>query len=540
LASFNILLWIRNAQFEGGASRGQKGLRRSRGLTLRHPCVAALALLFPAWLFLPAPAFSQTPSNVLLEPSEQIFCVLAALNAAGYDAGVGVNTGDHTREEVRAYLARRDAAVVPQLEKFYSEHRIAGDPGANLGQYISLGLLLGPPPDFHLTVAQTDLPPDAKGVVGLIPLLTTFYNQASLLDLWATLQARYEAAVERYTDDVRKRFVETDAYFRFPAGTYLGRTYTIYLDLLGAPEQVQARIYGMNYYLVVTPSKEPKLYEIRHQYLHFLLDPLAAKYVAEINQKVSLRAIAHQAPALATDFKDDFPLLVTECLIRAAELRMDKVPKADAERSLNEMTASGLILARYFYEALTNYERQEASMTIYYKQMIGAIDPGAEEARLSGVKFTPRQTAEAQTATPALSEEQRLLDQGDNFFYRGNYNEARQAFQAVLEKFDPKNERALFGMAVVAANTRKPDLAAEYFQKVLESARDLRLVTWSHIYLGRLYDLGGKRPEALVQYRAASLTATGYPEAFRAVQSGLGQPFGSEEDTKKDTKKEKK
>jgi tetratricopeptide (TPR) repeat protein len=303
--------------------------------------------------------------------------------------------------------------------------------------------------------------------------------------------------------------------------------------LLGVPEQVQARIYGLNYYLVVTPSKEPKIDEIRHQYLHFLLDPLAAKYTAEINQKASLRAIAIEAPLLALDFKEDFPLLVTECLIRAAELRMDKRPQAEAEKSLTEMTAGGLILVRYFYDALGDFARQESSMTLYYKQMILDIDPRKEEKRLFGVKFTSRPPAPPAKASPALSEEDRLLDQGDNLFFQGKYNEAKPAYQAVLEKIDPKNARALYGLAVVYANTRKPDLADEYFQKTLSTARDLRIVTWSHIYLGRLYDLRGKRDDALTQYRAAALTAAAYPLALRAVQSGMAGAFGSMEEGKK-------
>jgi tetratricopeptide (TPR) repeat protein len=126
-----------------------------------------------------------------------------------------------------------------------------------------------------------------------------------------------------------------------------------------------------------------------------------------------------------------------------------------------------------------------------------------------------------------------LLDQGDNLFYRGRYSDAKLAYQQVLEKTDPKSERALFGLAVVASNLRKPDLAEEYFQKTLETARDLRLVTWSHIYLGRLYDLRGKRNDALAQYRAASLTAAAYPMALRAVQGGEAQQFGSKEATHK-------
>ena len=492
-----------------------------------------------AWFLIllaaPPPAWSQTPGNVLLEPSEQLFCVLAALNAAGYDAGLGANPGDNTRQMVRAFLETRKAAVVPELQKFYSQHRVQGDPGADLGQYISLAMLLGSPPDFKFTVPPGELPPDARDLMGFVPLLKTFYSQGTLLVLWAQVQPRYDVAVARYTEAVRNSFVLTDAYFRFPAGGYLGRTYTIYIDLLGVPEQVQARIYGLNYYLVVTPSKEPKIDEIRHQYLHFLLDPLAAKYATEINQNGSLRAIAIEAPLLSPDFKGDFPLLVTECLIRAAELRMDKKPQAEAEKSLTEMTAGGLILVRYFYGALGDFARQESSMTLYYKQIILDIDPKMEEKQLFGVKFTSRPPAPPEKASPALSEEDRLLDQGDALFFQGKYNEAKPVYQAVLEKIDPKNARALYGLAVVYANTRKPDLADEYFQKTLSTARDLRIVTWSHIYLGRLYDLRGKRDDALAQYRAAALTAAAYPLALRAVQSGMAGAFGSKEEGKKGT-----
>jgi tetratricopeptide (TPR) repeat protein len=348
------------------------------------------------------------------------------------------------------------------------------------------------------------------------------------------MQARYQAAELRYAAAVRQSILMTDVYFRLPAGGYLGRTYRIDLDLLGAPEQEQARIYGMDYYLVITASRRLKIDEIRYQYLHFVLDPLAARYALEINEKAWLRGIAYRAPALASSFKEDFPLLITQCLIRAAELRLDKRPQAEAEKSLQEMTASGLILVRYFYESLAVFEKQESSMTVFYKQMIHDINPLIENQRLAKVTFAPAPTPPVQAAVPAArTEGERLLDKGDNLFYQGRYNDAKLAYQEVLEKTDPKNERALFGMAVVASNMRKPDLAEEYFQKTLETARDLRLVTWSHIYLGRLCDLRGKRKDALAQYRAASLTAAAYPMAWRAVQAGEAQQFGSKEETHK-------
>ena len=481
------------------------------------------------WLVSPLVSRAQQSGNVILDSNEQIFSVLAALDAAGYDPGAGMGTGNKARDEVSAFLAKKNPSILPDLRKFFDGHRVTNNPGADLGQYVSLALLLGPPPDFRFSVPEADLPPDAKALVGLVPLLKSFYRETNLIDLWVRLQPTYEAEVERYSEAVRRSVGLSDAYLRFPSGAYLGRTYTIFLSLLGTPEQVQARIYGSNYYLVVTPAKEPKIAEIRHQYLHFLLDPLAMKYAPEIHQKIELRDVAREAPNLASDFKEDFPLLLTECLIRAAELRMDKRPKAVAEKGVEDLTASGLVLVPYFYAALEDFERQEASLSLFYKPMILGIDPSEESKRLALVKFTPRPAPPQGAQAPALSEEESLLNQGESFIYHGRYNQAKAAFQSVVEKLNPKSERALFGLAVVASNTRKPDLAEEYFQKTLEAARDLRIVTWSHIYLGRLSDLKGKREEALGHYRAASLTAPTYPDAWRAVQNGLQRPFGSKD-----------
>ncbi len=493
-----------------------------------------LVWVLAAGLIASPPAARAQQGNVVLDSNEQLFCVLAALNAAGYDSGLGSPAGDDTREQVRNVLEQLPIPVRDELRKFYADHREVGNAAADLAQFVSLALFLGPPPQFSFTVPETDLPPDAKALKGFVPLLRRFYQQADLQLLWAKVRPRYDQALARYGDEVRHTIALTDAYLRFPAGAYLGRTYTINLCLLGAPEQVQARIYGENYYLVITPSAQLKLAEIRHQYLHFLLDPLAVKYAAEIHQKASLQEIARRAPALSSDFKEDFSLLVTECLIRAAELRMDKMAQPD--RAVGQLTASGLILVPYFYQALDEFRRQPASMSVFYKEMILKINLKDERQRLASVKFagatSPASGNQVQGASPPLSPKDRLLNQADDLIFEGKYIEAKAAFQEVLQKFDPKDERALFGIAVADSNLRKPDLAEEYFLKTLDVARDLRIVTWSHIYLGRLYDVEGKREAALAQYRSASVTASAYPSAVAAVQAGLRRPFGSQSETK--------
>lgn len=460
-----------------------------------------------------------------LVASEPLFDVFAAINAAGYDTGLGSEPPSSPRLQARDWCVRRNPAVLPAIAKFYREQSL-GDPAANFGQYVSLGLFLGPPPDFKFTVADSDLPPDVAALKGFVPLLTRFYRETDLQQLWTRLQPESDRRIAEMSEPVRHTIAITDAYLRSPSGAYLGRTYSINLCPLGAREQAQGRIYGENYYVVVTRFAELPIQEIRHQYLHFLLDPLAVKYAFELHQKQPLAALARPAPALGPDFKNDFSLLVTECLIRAVELRMDK--PARPQDAIDAFTRQGLILVPYFYGALSGYQAQASAMSVFYRQMILGISLKAEGQRLVNIKFAPAGSPAASTghAAAPMDPREAQLDQGDNLIYEGKYDEAKTVFASVLAG-DGRNERALFGMAVVASNTRKPDTAEDYLKQTLQVARSLRIATWSHIYLGRLYDLEGLRKQALQQYHAAAVTATAFPDAFQAVQNGLAQPFGS-------------
>jgi hypothetical protein len=72
----------------------------------------------------------------------------------------------------------------------------------------------------------------------------------------------------------------------------------------------------------------------------------------------------------------------------------------------------------------------------------------------------------------------------------------------------------------------KPDRARELFAKVIAATPnsssdagaqpDPSNLSWSHIYLGRMYDVEGHRDLAVAEYRAA-LAVTGVPESARAA-----------------------
>src|SRR5208282_1241918 len=88
--------------------------------------------------------------------------------------------------------------------------------------------------------------------------------------------------------------------------------------------QIQTRSYRDRYFVVVTPSPEPQIDQVRHAYLHYLLDPLSLRFFEQWGRDKGLADFAQAAPALDEAYKNDFMLLATECVIKAVESRLAK------------------------------------------------------------------------------------------------------------------------------------------------------------------------------------------------------------------------
>jgi hypothetical protein len=69
------------------------------------------------------------------------------------------------------------------------------------------------------------------------------------------------------------------------------------------------------------------------------------------------------------------------------------------------------------------------------------------------------------------------------------------------------------------------DGARDYFQHALGSSKEPKVLAWSHIYLGRIFDLREERDAAVEQYRAALQAGNTLPEARAAAERGLKMPY---------------
>jgi tetratricopeptide (TPR) repeat protein len=63
------------------------------------------------------------------------------------------------------------------------------------------------------------------------------------------------------------------------------------------------------------------------------------------------------------------------------------------------------------------------------------------------------------------------------------------------------------------------------FEQAAQSARDPRTLAWSHIYLGRIYDLQNNRNTALQHYRAALAAGDPAADTKAAAERGIAGPY---------------
>ena len=51
------------------------------------------------------------------------------------------------------------------------------------------------------------------------------------------------------------------------------------------------------------------------------------------------------------------------------------------------------------------------------------------------------------------------------------------------------------------------------------------MLAWSHIYLGRIYDINDQRDEAVEQYKAALTVRDGQADTKQAAEKGIKEPY---------------
>ncbi len=453
-----------------------------------------------------------------LDYSQVLFGVMAAWDAGHATAD---NTpADPLKAAVRKEVLAKNPACLKELRTWFFEHR-KDDPASDLAQYISWSLVTEMP-GYRPRVVGAEVPPDAQALMGFADLMNRFHEEAGLDALWPRVQPYYEKALEQFQPPIARTLLEANGYLRNVTSGYMGRRFQIYVDLLGPASQVHTRSFKDDYFVVVSPPADARIDDIRHAYLHYLIDPLASKYYEKFVRVRGLIDYAQAAPALEEQYKDDFLLLATESLIRAVEARIMRAP-AKAQEAI----AEGFVLTPYFSESLPAYEKQEAALRLYLPDMLDAIDLKKEDKRLQQVQFAKtkavRKAPVVRPAEPEISPAEKALNEADGIYSARNLDGAREAYLKIVQKFEDAGTRAraYYGLARVAALKNEPELAEQLFRKTLELSPDPHTRSWTLVYLGRIAEGFGEKEQAAQHYKSALTVEGAPPGARQAAEQGV-------------------
>jgi tetratricopeptide (TPR) repeat protein len=495
--------------------------------------------------------------TISLVSSEPVFLMAAALNACGYDEGLddSAPVRRHVRDEMNQALARSEEARAARdrVCLYIAQHRMTGTQH-DIAQYISLALYLTPPPEMETSEDLAEMPPDSTQVVEIVPLLKDFVSAVDLHGIWLAVHSTYDKEADRLHDPLSKMIVSTNLYLKMPASTYEGRRFLVVIEPMLSPSMVNARIYGTDFVVVVSPvNGQIRMTDVRHVYLHYIIEPLLDARANAIDREQPILKEVRDSPMEFRYRSDTVPLTV-ECLIKAIEARtMDtevpeyKIPanadrsdmpryeherqiyqsKVDAVRitTVNHDMTQGFVLTQYFYEQLIQFEKDPASLRDTIGEMVYSMDVDQQVHRARQVEFDKE--SDGEVLGRAKPRKLAGLDLAESRLAAGDVATAGAlARQALAERSDSLESvaagaRANFILARTAIMTGHPDEAIDRFQKTLATSKDQRLLAWSHIYLGRMLDLDCKRDEAVSEYQLALTVRDGQQDTRLAAERGV-------------------
>ena len=291
-----------------GTPCGRDGIRPGTGRSRR----AARAAGAPGSSLRPS-TLVESYSGVHIQPSEQVFATMCALEAAGFPSDESALAGMPNRRALRADLVKMQGPATEALHKFYNEHAL-GIPRENLSRYMAFALVAGPAPKFQFDVPKDLLPPDVISLEGFQQVLADFYAEAHLGQRWRQVEREYTYAALDYGLPVNDIVTVSNAYLREIAKPSKGRTFFVYVEPLVGKRTI-FRNTGDRYSIVAGLTPDFPVDEIRHAYLHFLLDPLPLQNRGIIMRRAALLNIAAKAPQLPPEYQGDFLALADECFI---------------------------------------------------------------------------------------------------------------------------------------------------------------------------------------------------------------------------------
>lgn len=391
-------------------------------------------------------SFDLSEYGVSLQAEPRLIIMMAALEAAGFDPTPPGRETSVFRAQVRKDLLGVDPDLRSRMHNFFDRNKLPAPSTAadQAARYLSLALVLGPPPSLDAPERSEDLPGGILEVLDFAPLVREFYRRSGIDERLVTYTRAYQAEGDRLRPPTAEMVRAVLSYLhtrpitvaiervvtKAPAAgkkKSASRAYTtreherrflIVPDLLAAPGAINLRVIGEEYYAIVPEGTDPTSSELRRGYLQYVIDPLMLRYNRQIAaHREEIRQLLAEREKAGANVTPDVFLAVSRSLVAAANARFDQLIRLhtlsaqtrvsldkakdeasrssiakqaqEALKSIEDETAAelaeeyerGAVLTFFFSDQLRWIESSGFDIANFFEDMISAIDTARESRR---------------------------------------------------------------------------------------------------------------------------------------------------------------
>jgi hypothetical protein len=465
----------------------------------------------------PAVAFELSEYGVNFQPEARLIIMMAALEAAGFDAVPSGGEPSAFRAQVRKDLATLDPDLRSRLRAFFEHNKLPAPatPADQAARYVSLAFALEPAPLLEAPPRSEDLPSSLLEVLDFAPLVKEFYRRSNIQENLPSYMRSYQTESDRLRQPTADMVRDVLSYLHTrpivvsqervtvkPTTTQKKnapktfatraheRHFYMVTDLLAAPGTINFRVIGDEYYVVLPQGTDPASSEMRRGYLQYVVDPL----VLQINREIAARrdqikSIIAAREKSGTAVSPDIFIAVSRSLVAAADARYEEKRKTDIlqqtararlvaakddaskqaiskqlgldTREIQDETVArladdyehGAVLAFFFADQLKGIESSGFDIASFLPDMIATFDP---------VRETQRLTENAEARQRALAARQLRLTARRAEAETPVYSDADKARAAVLVAKLGEIEQTLRLKDYNNAEIRLKDLLKDY------------------------------------------------------------------------------
>jgi len=407
-------------------------------------------------------SFDLATYGVTIDVEPRLIIMMAALEAAGFEATPAGAEPSGFRTQIRKDLANLDPDLRARLRTFYERNKLPAPatPADQAARYVSLALALGPPPLLEAPERSEQLPGSLLDVLDFAPLVREFYQRSGIDEKLAGYTHAYQAEGDRLrkpTADMVQSILSylhtrpiTVSSERIPVKAPSTkkkneqRTYTtrqherhffIVPDLLGVSGAINFRVIADDYYAVVPEGTAPTSSELRRGYLQYVIDPLVLRFNRQIaDRRGQIRQLLAEREKAGATVSPDVFLSVSRSLVAAADARFDESRRIErvtiegrgrlataqddtARRAIVKETQlattaiqdetiarladdyeRGAVLAFFFADQLKEIESSGFDIGNFFADMIASFDPARETNRLTEVAEARKRAVAARQA----------------------------------------------------------------------------------------------------------------------------------------------